>query len=199
MTVASALVPLRVASSQLIVALHPSVASSVVALHVYLDTSSIASFKLTVVLHLVNKVPLFPYSNCTTLYDGDSNVFLDLGANCRVTVVLIKLLAPQYIVSACEVDDSTKSHYRASFTDSGGSKVQSIPSGLCTKKKQSIVIRDGHFIGAFQYLSQPVATRLAAMSAFKNVSPLYLIHSNDDDSYDGSRYKNIFDDIFGLV
>ena len=56
-----------------------------------------------------------------------------------------------------------------------------------------------NFIGAFQYLSQPVATRLTAMAAFKNDSLLYLIHIDGDDSDEGSRCKNIFDNVFGLV
>ena len=59
-----------VASFQLIVALHSSVASSVVALHDYLDTSSVSSIKLIVVSNLVDKVSLFPYSNCTALCEG---------------------------------------------------------------------------------------------------------------------------------
>ena len=57
-------------SAQLIDALHHSVASSIVASHLYLDTSSVALFRLIVVSHLVDKVPLFPYSNCTALYEG---------------------------------------------------------------------------------------------------------------------------------
>ena len=59
-----------VASSQLIVASQTSFASSVVASHLNLDISLVASFELIVVSHLVDKVSLFLYSNCTALYEG---------------------------------------------------------------------------------------------------------------------------------
>ena len=93
---------------------------------------------------------------------------------------------------ACKGDDSIKPHHRASFIDIGGFKVLRILSGLCTAKKQSIIIRDGHFIGASQYLSQPVATRLAAMAgAFKNDSPIHLIHIDDDDTVGCERSSDV--------
>ena len=62
---------LGVASSQLSVSSQTSVASLVVASHLYLNISGIASFKLIVVSHSVDKVPFFPFSNCTALCEGD--------------------------------------------------------------------------------------------------------------------------------
>ena len=75
-----------------------------------------------------------------------NELLLDLNANRCLIAVLVERLAPQYIVCACEEDDSIKPHHRGNFIGSGGFEVVRIPSGLCTAKKQLIIIRDGHFI-----------------------------------------------------
>ena len=61
-----------VASFQMIVASHSSVASSVVASRDYLDTSGVASIQLIVVSHSVEKVSYSHFRYCTALCKGDS-------------------------------------------------------------------------------------------------------------------------------
>ena len=116
-----------------------------------------------------------------------------------------------------------------SYTDSSGTEIQIIPSRLCTVKNQLIIICDGYFIGVLQCLSQHMAIRLAAFKnncprhlihIYDDDSGSYMMclwhlpewrHNfcnlqipfpgldNLFPTYDGSHYKNIFDNIFGLV
>jgi len=89
-----------VASSQLIVASQTSVASLVVASHLYFDNSSVGSFKLIVASHLVDdKVPLFPSSNCTALCEGDI-ARLFCGSLSKLIAVSVNLVSKGDDVSA---------------------------------------------------------------------------------------------------